>query len=333
MKNNRKVVLYVLCMFILFIRCTNSFPPIDKLKSVTFTVIEQSVFFNKKTTELLIDSLDKNLYIQLNFRDCSGLPFPINSEYHDTLTKTAFHLDFYSNNKLIESEYVSFLDKMQWKSAYSDSCLRLKTDTVDLKYANNQFIQVPLYAFHKIKSGHNSFTLHVWQDVFTNDLRVMTKDSSFRTQHLYSKKELLNAKVKFDITIPTIYKSIIYGEGLSLKNDSTFSPAGMDNTLWRSSYPDIYWAIIYPKNKYYVNTPYQSSTDKYVANDTFSLYHYYANDSIGFEVLDHDNLSRDDVMGSWSGSLQSISSTKPVVIKFDNVKSFSVSAKKMGPIN
>ena len=107
----------------------------------------------------------------------------------------------------------------------------------------------------------------------------------------------------------------------------------MDNTLWNSSYPDIYWTMLYPKNKPYARTPYETSTDQYVAHDTFKLYHYYPNDSIGFAVYDHDNLSRDDGLGYWHGSMKSLADTSAGKIAFGNVGSFNVLVQKKGIVN
>ena len=192
-------------------------------------------------------------------------------------------------------------------------------------------MQIPFYAFHSLKRGKQTIELIISQTIFTND--SYSKDSSGNHYRLYELKPLLNTKIKFEINVPPIYKSIIYGQGLELRNDSASSPLGMDNTLWNSSYPDIYWTINYPKNMYYAQTPFEPSTDKYVAHDTFNLYHYYLNDSVGFGVYDHDWLSSDDWMGSWWGSLNDLEKRDYKRLKFDNIHHFDLKVVDAGEVN
>jgi len=39
-------------------------------------------------------------------------------------------------------------------------------------------------------------------------------------------------------------------------------------------------------------------------------------------VYDHDNLSRDDVLGSWKGKLSSVANRKKYLLKFGHVDKF-----------
>lgn len=302
---------------------------------VAYTVIQKSAFFNKKNMSFSIDSLNNTLFIHLTINQIKDLPFPVNSTHNDTLTNTAFHFDLYSNGKLISSDYCSLKNTLSWRNDSSQTSheLSLLSDTINLMSSNNLTIEIPFYAFHNLKKGRQNIELNMWQDIFTGQVQTVNKEGSPVSHYLSAKQSLLNAKVKFEIELPAIYESMIYGQGLKLKNDSTFSPAGMDNTLWNSSYPDIYWSVFYPDNKFYAQTPYETSTDEYVAHDTFRLYHYYQNDSIGFGVYDHDNLSRDDGLGFWYGSLNGLSGHPVTRIGFGNVKTFDVIIEKKGVIN
>ncbi|MCX6294642.1 MAG: hypothetical protein NTX97_01020 [Bacteroidetes bacterium] len=264
--NNFKYFIVIFTIACFSFGCSNSNPSIATLKKVDYTILQKSVFFNKKNSSFSIDSMNNKLYIQLNFK--------------------------------------------------IDNALQ---------------IEIPFYAFHNLKKGKQTIELAISQTVFTND--TYKKDSSGKYFRLYAIKPLLNARVKFVIDVPEIYKSIIYGQGLVLRNDSTFSPAGMDNTLWKSSYPDIYWTIRYPTNEYYAQTPYEPSTDRYIGHDTFNLYHYFKNDSIGLGVFDHDDLSRDDFLGDWQGPLKVLEKKEYKQLKFDNVKSFDIKIKEEGIIN
>lgn len=319
-----------------FFSCLNLHPEKKtEPKPVSYSVLNRSNYFNKNNISFSIDSLNNMLFVKLNIKELRNFPFPINSDYQDTLFKTAFTFDFYCNNKIITSDYRIFKNTFHY---YNDTLstaknLSLSTDTVDLRKANELQIQIPFYAFHNLRKGKQIIEIEMSQTTFTDEVRVMKPDSSYSYKHILTVKPLMNARVKFELNVPEIYKSVIYGRGLVLRNDSTFSPAGMDNTLWKSSYPDIYWTINYPKNEYYAQTTYEPCTDRYTEHDTFNLYHYSTNDSIGFGVFDHDDLSRDDFLGSWWGSLNDLEKKEYKRLNFDNVQSFDLSVKAIGVIN
>jgi hypothetical protein len=329
-----KFLFFLFCLACLWGCGVGGMRPKEVLKPVSYSVVERSAVFHRKNMAFSLDSLGNNLLIHLTINELGkNFPFPVNKEYNDTLTKTAFNFDFFCGGKPLLSDYNFLQGTLHWNRIPENTELHMLSDTINLKLYNDLFIEVPFYAFHNLKKGKQTIELVMWQDQFTDRLDMRNQDGSYRTLYLSTKKPLFSARIKFDIFLPEIYCSTVYGQGLVLKNDSTFSPAGMDNTLWKSSYPDIYWAIEYPKGKLYAQTPYETSTDRYVGLDTFKVYHYYKNDSIGFEVYDHDNLSRDDFLGSWWGALNKL--TKPVAteISFGNVKSFKVALKETGIIN
>ena len=302
-------------------------------KPIKYTVLEKSAVFNRKNIAFSMDSLNNKLFIRLTLNGLpKNFPFPVNTKFHDTLTSTAFNFDFYSNGKRVLSDYKFLQATLQWKQAHRMDELGFSSDTIDLLRGNDISIEIPYYAFHSLRKGKQSLELRMWQDTFTDKGDVPNKAGSYTSFCVQAKKALFNARVKFEISVPSVYKTAIYGQGLVLKNDSTFSPSGMDNTIWKSSYPDIYWALVYPKQTLYSQTPYQVSTDKYTGLDTFLLYHYYENDSIGFHVYDHDNLSRDDFMGSWWGAMKD-KDTLSKYISFDNIKYFKFKLKKQGLVN
>lgn len=333
---NSRLFLFLVIFVFSFFSCLNShYDKKAEPKPVSYSVLNRSNYFNKNNISFSIDSLNNILFAKLSIKELKNFPFPINSQYHDTLFKTAFTFDFYCNNKIITSDYHIFKNTFRY---YTDTLstaknLSLTTDTIDLRKANELQIQIPFYAFHNLKKGKQIIEIAMSQTTFTDEVRVMNHDSSYSYKHILAVKPLMNARVKFEMNVPEIFKSIIYGRGLVLRNDSTFSPAGMDNTLWKSSYPDIYWTINYPKNEYYVQTTYEPCTDRYTKHDTFNLYHYSTNDSIGFDVFDHDDLSRDDFLGSWWGSLNDLEKKEYKRLKFDNVQSFDLSVKAIGVIN
>lgn len=304
-------------------------------KPVNYSVLQKSAFFNEKNISFSIDSLNNSLYIKLTIKALKDFPFPVNKQSKDTLFKTAFNFVFYCDNRIIVSDYPVLKNTFRYfKDTLSTAKnMNFSTDTVDLRNSNDLQIQIPFYAFHNLKRGKHIIELAVSQTVFTDEVSVINTDNSPGYIHAHATKPLINVRVKFDLNVPPIYKSTIYGLGLELKNDSTFSPAGMDNTIWKSSYPDIYWAILYPQNEFYVQTPFETSTAKYYSHDTFNLYHYYVNDSVGFGVYDHDNLSRDDGLGYWWGSLNNLKKTEYKRLKFGNVHHFDLKVKEGKMVN
>ncbi len=320
------ILLFICCLF----SCLNvhyKHKPIPQ--PVTYTTINHSAFFNDKNILLTIDSVDHLVYFTLNIKGFKKFPFPINPQYKDTLTNTSFIFDFYYQGKPLLTDYIP-LQNSAWETDSSRNIdhLSIYSDTTDLKSSGPINFQIPMYAFHNLKKGKQNIELNISQNVFTDDV-----EGGNESVHLRENKALLNARIKFDLNIPPVYKSIVYGYGLELRNDSAFSPAGMDNTLWNSSYPDIYWMIYYPTDTYYTKTVYEKSTDRYTAHDTFNLYHYYVNDSIGIGVYDHDYLSSDDGLGYWTGPLSRLSRHAVNRIKFGDVKFFDVKVQEKGVVN
>lgn len=335
MKNKLNFLIFFFSAFYLFGCINKEYGNKSVPKPINYSVLQKSTFFNRKNISFSLDSLNNNLLVLLKINELKNFPFPINQQYKDTLFKTAFVFDFYYNNKIIISDYRPLKNTFRYfkDTLPTSEDLRFITDTVNLRNYNELQFQIPFYAFHNLKRGKRIIELAISQTVFTDEACIINPDSSLDYVHVYAKKPLLNARLKFEMNIPPIYKSIIYGQGLKLKNDSTFSPAGMDNTIWKSSYPDIYWAIIYPENEFYAQTPYETSTDTYKAHDTFNLYHYYINDSVGFGVYDHDNLSRDDGMGYWWGTLNDLKKAEHNRLTFGNVEYFNLKLKEGKMVN
>jgi len=167
----------------------------------------------------------------------------------------------------------------------------------------------------------------------THEVNEMFKDTTYRYFKNYTYKPMISGTVSFTINVPPIYKTVIYGEGLQLQNDSAWSPFGMDNTIWNFPYPDIYYTIYSPCEMYYAETNFEKTTTSYDGKDTFNLYHYHPNDKIGIGVYDHDYWSRDDWMGSWEGSLEKIRGDYSQELSFDHIKWFCIRAKTIGVIN
>jgi hypothetical protein len=306
------------------------------VKAISYTVVQKSTFLNKDNIDMSVFKTDNDLSFTFNLKALPQLPFPVNNPYRDTLHRTVFRFELRQNGKILNSDYGLMQNTIRWSGDSSEAVTNLcfYSDTVDLLRDNSISFGFPLYALHDLKKGKQTFELVFSQELFTDEVPVRHKDKSLDMVHLYDKRPLLNGSIKFDVEMPAIYKTIIYGQGLVLRNDSVFSPAGMDNTLFQSSYPDIYWSIFYPLNHFYVQTDYEKSTGRYEAHDTFNLYHYYKNDSLGFGVYDHDNFSNDDGLGYWEGNLEELKRAKyNKVLRFGAIDHFDLKVKEMGVVN
>ncbi len=335
MKNAIPVFLFILLFA--FSACkTATREKYETAVPIEYTVASRSPLFNKNLTKFKLETYHNSLIVLLNLVEMKNIAFPIAKEYGDTLFETAFHFDFYKDGKIIHTDYKKNLMSLRWRTDSSAIANNLSfiSDTISMNTANQLIYEIPFHAFHNLKQGKHLLELRMWQDTFKGVSTLKKAGSnSPETVSNYAVKSLFDATVKFEVVLPPIYKSKVYGFGLQLRNDSTFSPTGMDNTLWNSSYPDIYWTLYYPANKPYAQTHYQKSTDAYTDSDTFDLYHYYANDSLGIGAFDHDDLSTDDGLGYWTGSMDHLRREPKSRIKFGFVKWFDIKVGKAEIVN
>lgn len=259
------------------------------------------------------------IHLSVHLRDRGILP----TEGADTLGRTAFRLEVLTNTGPVMSDYCSLQRSLTYQR---DSCilctpLSLLSDTFDVRHDRELTFRMPMYAFHQLSEGTQTITFRLSQEIFTAE--IATPDMrGYRT--LTVSKSLFSASFRATVNVPKIHRVQIIGHGFSLRNDSSFTPAGMDNTLWKSSYPDLYWTVFYPKGQFYAQSAFQTSTVRYAGADTFRLYLYGQADSIGFGVYDHDNLSRDDQLGYWWGAGKELEGKRVSVLRFGNVDSFRV---------
>lgn len=294
-----------------------------------------------------VDTTDYKLRLKFDIKCPRDFPFPIIDSMKDTLTSTAFRFEFFSNGKPITLDRAIVFpsndvsrSSYYWWGTEIDSILEFKSDTENLKMIHSFQAVIPFYAFQNLKTGKQNIEVKISQSRFCSEREQGVRewnetfhDTSYRYFKNYADKPMISGTLSFSINVPPIYKTIIYGEGLQLQDDSIWSPVGMDNTIWNFSYPDIYYTIYSPKEMYYAETPFEKTTDSYSGKDTFNLYHYYPNDDIGIGVYDHAWLSRDDWMGDWEGSLEKIRGDYSQELSFDHVQWFCIHAKTIGVIN
>jgi hypothetical protein len=309
---------------------------------VEFTIAEHSPLFNEELLKVEIDTLNNMLHICLVFdrKALKKFPFP-KYKNADTLTETAFNFNICHNGKLLEGADLtdkrsdhSYFGYNKWLS----KTISFQSDSLDLKNTYTIPFTIPMYAFQKLHAGPNDLELkisqsHFFSDKFSKLYVDSLDDSTYHDVRNFIKAPLISATLKFRLNIPKIFKTTLYGHSIELRNDSVYSPLGMDNTIWNSSLPDVYWTVDFPDQEFYCSSDYQKSTYMYDAKDTFYLYHYTPYDSIMIGVWDHDNLSRDDYISYERFSLGKFRSNEISSFSFDNIKEFKLKVVRQGYIN
>jgi hypothetical protein len=291
----------------------------------------------------MIDTLDNYLSVHFSVDPdkIKKFSFPKFRNF-DTLRGVSFKFELFENGKLIEGAGLEGKNNGANYFRYNDwmkKDLVFYTDSEDIRYLYSESFHIPYYALKNLKAGNHILELRISQDHFfsANKLRRYRlnekRDTIVDEYRNFVKLNLLNWQAKFKFSMPEVYRTNLYGLGIELRNDSVYSPNGMDNTIWQSSYPDIYWTVDYPSDNFYCSSDYQKSTSLYTIKDTFCLYHYAPNDSIKIGVWDHDNLSRDDYISYKTFSLKKFPQNAPLNFAFENVRNFQMRVVKEGVTN
>lgn len=343
----------VLLRFTLFttsltgIRCSYSPPKPEFFSTVKYQLKEKSKQFSDCVKNIHVDTTDYKLRVKFEVGCGENFPFPENDSMQDTLSATGFKFEFFSNGKPITLDRAVVFPSggtdrsgYYWGGTEIDSVLSCKSDSQNLRNTYSFQTVVPFYAFQNLKAGRQKIEMKISQAIFCSateqsikEYSATFKDTSFRYFKNYAYKPMISGTITFIINIPPIYKTVLYGEGLQLQNDTAWSPFGMDNTIWNFPYPDIYYTIYSPREMFYAETGFEKTTTSYEGKDTFNLYHYHPNDTIGISVYDHDYWSRDDWMGSWEGPLEKIRGDYSQQLSFDHIQWFCIHAKTIGVIN
>ncbi len=293
--------------------------------------------------ELTIDTLDNFLNLTLSFdkNEIGKFPFP-KLKNVVALNGTAFNFALYADGKLVEGAGLPLCKDSRSYFGYEKwlgNTFSFNSDTIDLHEGSNIYFTIPFYAFGKLRAGEHVFELKVSQNMFCSEPKFRKLhvdsfgDSTYHDTRNFVKAGLISCVAKFKLILPKIFKTTLFCQSIELRNDSVYSPVGMDNTIWNSSYPDVYWTIDFPNNEFYCRSDYQKSTSLYDIKDTFYLYHYTPNDSIYIGVWDHDDLSRDDYISYERFSLKKFGNNTVTKFSFDNIKEFRLKVSRQGYIN
>lgn len=102
------------------------------------------------------------------------------------------------------------------------------------------------------------------------------------------------ARLAFEIDMPAVAHLQLLMNCLEL-DTTQFNPAETDFRLFGSGFPDITWRISKAQKTIFQSTVCTNTLD-YCKTDTLPSLHLCKEDILSITVLDHDNLSKDDVL-------------------------------------
>ena len=283
----------------------------------------------------------RNMTLFLEF-DLSGLSYNMAPKtQQDTFPRTSFNLSFTSNNQPLKVEMNPQKHGWFYRNGIGTKetgLLDQTSDNKELGIARTIEVSVPLFAFAKYPANQKVFIdVHLWQDFFiTRDkpgkmIQNGVEYPTFTSDTL--KTKLIDNVYSFALTVPEIYKSDIVCDSIVLQDDANWSPYGSDNTIWKSSLPDIYFAIHDMNGLIQGSSNVEKSTAVYTIGDTIPYYHYREKERFSICVSDWDMLSKNDVLGYWNGYTTRFTNNKNYALKFDHVQKFCFRRKYYGKIN
>lgn len=314
----------------------------EMYKNVTVPLTETGSVMAKKQISFASVNLDEmQIKFEFNIKAFEKNEIPVSATKQDTFSESIFFVEYYFNNQPIKVDPEMLENFYAFNSTYklmSDSSLKFKSDPIKLKYQNKTSISIPIYLLKNYKADETgAITIKVWQDYFLANEKMITQKIMNVPVNKYVRdtlhKTLISAEYNFAFTMPVVYKSEIICDSIILQNDKNWSPAGSDNTLWKSTYPDIYFSIANLYGQRESSSVVEHSTDTFTYGDSLSLYHYKTNESFYIDVWDHDNLSKDDLLGEWEGSLAKFENNKTYVLKFGHIAKFYFRKRTLGKLN
>jgi hypothetical protein len=330
--NNRWVII---CFIFLLSGCISQWDRKLKEKNLPVVIQTKSQYFSSRNVNLKITEYKKILAFELDYYIPSSFHFPIDTIYGDTLNETNFHITFKCNGKPIT------IDKRlkNYKGYYSFVCdsdrLTISFNKQKIKSLYHAKLELPLTIFHDLKKGKQKIEADIYAHSFTSS---HYDSQTHEIIDLEAQIDSICGNATFELTIPPMYLTILYGYGLELRNDKEFSPIGMDFSF-RLGLPDVYWQIFVPSTgeKDYSFPFWRSGEATYSTGyhklDTVYLYLFSKNEKIKIGIYDRDDFSTDDFLGDWYGSVSSLVADSVKTLSFDNIKWFKIKAIQKESIN
>jgi len=198
-------------------------------------------------------------------------------------------------------------------------------------------IIIPLYFARKFGEGKMlTIKIRVWQDYFMSQKRDKPSEPGKVTMEEIRdtlKTKLIDNVYSISFKMPPIYKTEIICDSFALQNDTSWSPGGSDNTLFKSSYPDLFYSL--DDYGYFTQSTshIEKSTDKFEYGDTLVLYRYKLHEPFNLRIFDYDFLSKNDQLADTMLDPEQLPDNKTNVLKFGHVKHFYLKKKNYGKIN
>ncbi len=195
-------------------------------------------------------------------------------------------------------------------------------------------IIIPLYILRRFKANTKILVnVRIWQDYFLCDKKSTLANGTQKYFVDTLVKKLIDNSYSFSLSVPPINMSEIICDSIVLQNDKDWNPAGSDNTIFKSSYPDIFYSIIDYSNFEQSSSHIEKSTSKFTQGDTLLFYYYKKNEPFYLEVRDFDFLSRNDLLGDTVLNQELMPENKTLILKFRHVNCFYLRKKTRGKIN
>ncbi|MCD6367347.1 MAG: hypothetical protein J7L46_07400 [Bacteroidales bacterium] len=323
---SKRYFFFFLVLTFLFTGCVNDMIEYFDSESYSVRIMKSSELFDK-FGNISVSSYNQVLTIKIK----ANLPeryFPKDSSGEE-MSKTRFYVALFPDINTRYGEKDSFLI-IGKKHVFVSSILAMR-DNKDFT------LKIPLYDFFFVPHGKHKIYFKVLQKRFYQGYY------SYYSDHYNEEKDtsLVWAIIETEIDVPEIYKTTLCTDSIILRNDDSFSPAGMDFSF-RAGLPDIYWFFSYDagNDDGFLQT-FRSREATYSVEyhypDTVSFLHYKDLNQLNISVWDRDDFSKDDFIGEWKGSAGELVPDKGKdfqELEFDNIAKFRIKVLNLGvPMN
>lgn len=313
--------------------CISEWDKALETHTVEYQITDASEYFNKKSFDFEIELYKNELSILMDIKIPVDFQFPLDSAGVNELTYTSFKFDFMKDGKAIVTDKY-LLDEYPQSIIDETGTVSFRSTLLDIRQHKKVRLDIPMYIFHNIKSGDQKFQLYVYQEYFQN-LEAYNYETETYDELTKVYETKLWGMIEFEVKMPKVYMTELFSDSIILRDDETFSPRGMDFSF-REGYPDIYWLLSYPlkgnnkRSSTYFKSSEANYSVAYAYQDTVKLYHYgEKNNEIRIGVYDRDDLSKDDIIGTWEGTVNELRNDRQYnTLKFDNVAKFYIKARE-----
>ncbi|MBU0765911.1 MAG: hypothetical protein KJ607_13885 [Bacteroidetes bacterium] len=311
--------------------------------SPDYTVIEEHIAPGLDFC-LEIDTVRKGRMPVLKYHIECRLPadfyYPVDTHYNDTLDKTEFRLVFMkpdglrvtADSNILRAWNISTQKPGQLVVNARNKKIQDRDAFSEEKQVIKRNITLPLLVFHSLGQGQREIICEI-SLVFFDEHAIPDTSGNRIIERIESPATCLFQKIRFNLVVPKVLETELVVGSLKI-SDQTFT-GDWDFKVFGPGTPDAFWSLYYPVFQdggrapaYFCSTQY-TNTQECVFNDTVILYHYYADDTVGFNVSDWDNVSYNDFIGEWYGVVNRLYSDSGYVsiTEFPGLEFFEVRAK------